>query len=312
MATAVRASADGGFGAIGRAMLGWIVLCAGIGLAISTARFITGLISAPPAAAAPLIQAVLVTALVVPAILALRSRLDRKSPAGLGLSRRMTAPLLFGLLVGVVTGAATWLPALWMGWISVERVHYGTLVSFLLINACVLLLYEALPEELALRGYAWANVNSRWSPLIATLSVTALFVFSSSLISVFQFGSARLLDVEPGGFGWAPAGSDPIVYFLQLGVFGLVLCAARRVPVDGALGIAVAFHVAQLSVTRLVLGGLGWLDSGLDIEFQAPDAIALVLVHICLGGFIFILTRKWLQRRDTVTDGNARMHRAGT
>ncbi|WP_258059933.1 hypothetical protein [Arthrobacter sp. ZGTC212] len=44
----------------------------------------------------------------------------------------------------------------------------------------------------------------------------------------------------------------------------------------------------------------------------APDAIALVLVHICLGGFMFILTRKWLQRRDTVTEGNALMHRAGS
>ncbi|MBO0897386.1 CPBP family intramembrane metalloprotease [Arthrobacter sp. zg-ZUI10] len=296
---------------MGRALLGWIVLCAGIGLAISTARFAAGLTSAP-AAAVPLLQALLVTALVVPVILLLRSKVDRKSAADLGLSRRMLTPVIFGLTVGVASGAATWLPALWMGWISIERVDYGTLMSFLVINAFVLLLYEALPEELALRGYAWANLRSRWSPLIATWIVTVLFIFSSSLISVFQFGSARLLDVEPVGLGWAPAGTDPVAYVLQLGLFGLVLCAARRVPVAGALGIAIAFHLAQLTVTRLVLGGLGWLDSGIDVEFTAPDAIALVLVHICLGGFMFILTRKWLQRRDTVTEGNALMHRAGS
>ncbi|MBO0908691.1 type II CAAX prenyl endopeptidase Rce1 family protein [Arthrobacter sunyaminii] len=212
---------------MGRALLGWIVLCAGIGLAISTARFAAGLTSAP-AAAVPLLQALLVTALVVPVILLLRSKVDRKSAADLGLSRRMLTPVIFGLTVGVASGAATWLPALWMGWISIERVDYGTLMSFLVINAFVLLLYEALPEELALRGYAWANLRSRWSPLIATWIVTVLFIFSSSLISIFQFGSARLLDVEPVGLGWAPAGTDPVAYVLQLGLFGLVLCAARR------------------------------------------------------------------------------------
>ncbi|WP_258073463.1 hypothetical protein [Arthrobacter sp. 08Y14] len=37
-----------------------------------------------------------------------------------------------------------------MGWISIERVDYGTLMSFLVINAFVLLLYEALPEGNAL------------------------------------------------------------------------------------------------------------------------------------------------------------------
>ena len=88
-----------------------------------------------------------------------------------------------------------------------------------------------------------------------------------------------------------------MAYFLQVGLFGLVLCAARRVPLAGALGVAIAFHLAQLTVTRLVLGGLGWLDSGVDVRFNAPDAIALVLVHICLGGLIFILTRKFLGRR---------------
>lgn len=91
--------------------------------------------------------------------------------------------------------------------------------------------------------------------------------------------------------------SDPVAYFLQIGLFGLVLCAARRVPVAGALGVAIAFHLAQLTVTRVVLGGLGWLDSGVDVQFNAPDAIVLVLAHICLGGLIFILARKFLSRR---------------
>ncbi|MDN3481909.1 hypothetical protein QMA10_08225 [Arthrobacter sp. APC 3897] len=97
---AVRSGFAGGAAAVGRAVLGWIVLCAGIGLAITVAGFLTGLIPAPAAAAVPLVQAVLVTVLVVPAVLLLLSKLDRASPAHLGLSRRMTAPVVFGLLAG--------------------------------------------------------------------------------------------------------------------------------------------------------------------------------------------------------------------
>lgn len=108
---AVRPSRDGAFAVVGRALLGWIVLCAGIGVAISIARFTAGRTGTTTEAAVPLLQAALVSALVVPVILLLRRKVDRRSAADLGLSRRMTAPALFGLLVGTVSGALTWLPA---------------------------------------------------------------------------------------------------------------------------------------------------------------------------------------------------------
>lgn len=272
------------------------MLCAGIGIAITISRFISDLFQAPAAVLAVL-QAVLVSALVVPSIVWLRRRKDRQSVTSLGMSWRIGTPVGIGVGVALVSAALVWLPAFAAGWIRFDSLNLGELVIFLIINITVLFLYEALPEELALRGYAWANVASSWSPFAATLIVTGLFSFSAALISVFQTGSAILLNVEAQGLGLAPAGNDPIVYFVQLIVFGLALCAARRIPVMGALTIAIAFHVVQLTITRVLLGGLGWLSAGVEFTFVEPDAIVLVLVHIALSGLIFLVIRIWYTKR---------------
>ncbi len=272
------------------------MLCAGIGLGISIARLLGEAFAAPPAFV-PVVQAVLVTSLVVPALLLLRRTLDRRSLTGLGLSPRMGGPVLLGVAVGVLRGAVTWLPALGMGWIAVERIDPATLVVFLVVNSIVLFFYEALPEELALRGYAWTNVRDSWHPFAATVLVTLLFCFSALVISVAHAGSALLLGMESSGPSFAPSGTDPVAYVLQIAAFGLALGAARRIPLPGVLGTAIAFHVTQLTITRILLGGMGWIDSGVTVRFANPDVIALVLVHIALCGVAFIVIRKTLTRR---------------
>lgn len=291
-----RLRAPGGWAPLVRALLGWLVLCAGIGLGISISRFL-GEAFAPSSAFVPLLQAVLVASIVVPTILVLRCRIDRRSLASLGLSPRIGGPVILGTAVGLLGGAATWLPALGMGWIVVERIDPATLVLFLVVNSIVLFLYEALPEELALRGYAWTNIRDGWSPGVATVIVTVLFCLSSLVISLAHTGSGLLLGVETSGPSLAPSGSDPIAYVIQLAVFGLALCAARRIPLPGVLGVVIAFHVTQLTVTRALLGGLGWIESGVTVRFTDPDVIALVLVHIALCGAMFILIRKVIARR---------------
>lgn len=279
-----------------RALVGWVVLCAGIGIAISLARFFAELFAAPQAVVAA-IQAALVTALVVPSVVLLRRRVDRRSVAGLGLSKRVSLPIALGLGIAVLGAALAWVPALTAGWIRFDSIDLGAFALFLVINFVVVFLYEALPEELALRGYAWSNIRDGWSPFATSLIVTVIFTLSSALISVIQTGSALLLRVEAQGFSLVPAGNDTFAYFLQLFLFGLALSAARRIPIPGALVIAIAFHVTQLTITRILLGGLGWINSGVETTFLEPDAIALVLVHILLSGLTFLAIRIWLTRR---------------
>jgi hypothetical protein len=280
--------------ALVRGLLGWGVLCAGLGLAVGLAAVLqqrAGLAGA----ARVLVQAGLMALLVVPAVLVLRRRLDRRSTSSLGLGRRLGRPVLLGVGVGLGSGAAVWWPAVLAGWVRVDGVDLTTHVRFLLLNGLALLLFEALPEELALRGYTWTNLRDGWGAGTATLLSTALFPFSAGMSSVVSAGVTGLLGTRPLPLQAFP--DDPVVYVLQLLVFGLALVAARRVRVPAALWVAIAFHWTQLTVTRTLLGGLGWVDSGWRVTFVQPDALALVLVHVVVAGALFVALRHLHQRR---------------
>jgi hypothetical protein len=241
---------------------------------------------------------VLMSAIVVPAVLLLRRRLDRRSLAGLGLSRRIGRPIALGVGVGAVTGAVVWVPAGLLGWIRVDDVDLAAFVGFLLLNGVLLALYEAIPEELALRGYMWTNLRDGTGLVVATLLTTVLFPATGVVIESGRWIVRTIAGSDTGAFTPIPGGNDAIVYVLQLGLFGLALIAARRIPMEGALFIAMAFHWTQLTVTRVLLDPMGWASSGWDVAFVEPDAIALVLVHIVLAGIVFVAVRKRMERRQ--------------
>ena len=275
--------------ALARGLLGWLVLWLGLGIAIGVMKVLDQRIGLSDAAQA-LGQAALMAVLVVPTILVLRARLDRRSAAGLGWGRPALASILLGLGLGFGTGVLAWAPAFLFGWVRLEALDLSAFVSFLALNGLALLFYEALPEELALRGYLWTNLRDGFGTAVATLLTTILFPLGGIVVTGVAAGITALFGTETSPVSFFPA--DPVVYLIQLTLFGLALIAARRVPLPGALFAAVAFHWAQLTVTRTMLGGLGWTQPGWDLTFVQPDAIALVLVHIVLGGLAFVLFRR--------------------
>jgi hypothetical protein len=281
--------------AVARGVVGWLVLGVGIGVAIGVAEA-AGRWWSLGAATVMVLQAVFTSALVVPAIVLLRTRVDRRPLVGLGLGRPVTGPVALGLGVGLGAGALVWVPAWLAGWVEVGEVDLGALGGFLLLNTVVLLLFEAFPEELALRGYVWSTVRDGWRVAAATLITTAMFPFTAAVIGAVRWAVGTLLASSPDDLTLFPDGSDPVAYVVQLVVFGLVLVAARRTPVRGALLVAVAFHLAQLTVNRLVLGGTGWLPTGVDVDLAHPDVILLVLVHLAVSGLVFVLVRRRLER----------------
>ncbi len=238
------------------------------------------------------------SAIVVPAVVLLRRRLDRRSLASIGLSRRIGRPIALGVGVGAVTGAVVWVPAGLLGWIRVDGVDLAAFAGFLLLDGVVLALYEAIPEELALRGYMWTNLRDGTGLVVATLLTTALFPAIGVVIESGRWILLTIAGSDTGAFTPVPEGNDAVVYVLQLGLFGLALVAARRIPMEGALLIAMAFHWTQLTVTRVLLDPMGWVSSGWDVAFVEPDAIALVLVHIVLAGLVFVAVRWRLERRQ--------------
>jgi hypothetical protein len=101
------------------ALLGWIVLGVGLGLAIGVADAVTRATGAGILVEV-VVQAVLMSALVLPAVVLLRRRLDRSGLRTLGLTWRVVRPLALGVGVGAATGAITWVPAGLLGWIRVD------------------------------------------------------------------------------------------------------------------------------------------------------------------------------------------------
>ena len=278
-----------------RGALGWLVLTLGLGVSIGLVEVLDQRIGLPMVARF-VVQALVMSSLVVPTVLLLRTRLDGRTLRGLGWAQPLPRPVAIGTSVGLVSGVVVWLPALLAGWIRVDHVDVAEFATFLTLGGAVLVLYEALPEELALRGYAWTNLRDGWGSAVATVVVTALFPLSGPAASLVATPVVALLGGTPAitlGF----PGGDAVAYVLQLVLFGLALVAARRVPLPGALFVAVAFHWTSLTVTRTLLGGLSWMPSGWDVTFVEPDAVALVLVQLVVGGLLFVALRSLGRRR---------------
>lgn len=279
--------------ALARGLLGWLVMCLGIGIAIGAVGVIDQRVGLSAIARA-MGQAAVMSALVIPAILLLRRRLDRRSAASLGWARPVAAPAALGLVVTLAAGALTWVPAALLGWIRVDAFDGATFAVFLVLNGIALLFYEALPEELALRGYTWTNLRDGFGTTLATIGTTALFPFGGVLITGVAAAITAVAGTSAIPVTFFP--SEAVAYVLQLTLMGLALVAARRIPVPGAVFVAVACHWCVLTIVRALLGGSGWAPSGVEVTFVQPDAIALVLVHMVLCGLMFIAVRRARQR----------------
>jgi len=230
-------------------------------------------------------------------VLRVGGRVGRAALADLGWSLPAMRACLAGAGLAGATSALTWAGAGLLGWITVVRVDVGALMVFLVVNTVVLTSYEALPEELSLRGYAWTNLRDGWGPAVATVVVTTLFALNSAPMSLLRRIWAILLGNETEPIALAPYGTPTFFYIIHLTCFGLVLIAARRLPITGALAAPMSFHLVYLTANRIIMGGFSWLGSGVEVEFDSPDTAVLVLAPLALSGPAFILLRKWLEAR---------------
>ncbi|MBD7949500.1 CPBP family intramembrane glutamic endopeptidase [Oerskovia rustica] len=266
---------------LARAVLGAAVM--GVGLGASVAL---GIAAAEhwglDGFLARLVPALLVTSLVVPAILFLRRRFDRRSLRGIGLVGPLTAVRTAGLGFAVVVAAAVVVlgGATVAGWLTWGAVDRGDLLLFLVTNTSIALLYEAVPEEVSLRGYVLTTLRSRYARWVAIVVTTALFLAAASTSVVVGAGLTRLLDVEPFPWGVVPAGEDPVSYFMLLAVFGLMLAYAREADPTASVWTCVGAHLAFLTVNRVVLSVGG---TGVEVELASPDVLLLVPLYVGLA-----------------------------
>jgi membrane protease YdiL (CAAX protease family) len=155
-----------------------------------------------------LVRGTICSLLAVSLIVLFRRRIDRRSMEGLGLPGLQNSLSTFGLGVLLTGGAAVatfGLGGAW-GWVTFGTVSWSALLVFISTNTVVAFLYEALPEELTLRGYTYRNLNATLRRWTASLVVVLLFLMVPAFSSLF----AAAIGVSLGGLCGVRALRPPV------------------------------------------------------------------------------------------------------
>ncbi|MEJ3651890.1 type II CAAX endopeptidase family protein [Actinomycetes bacterium KLBMP 9759] len=222
------------------------------------------------------VRAVLVAVLAVPLVLMARRHLDRRPLAGLGLAGPRLRPFLLGMACWAVPAALGILVSTLAGWgsIAIGALNTPTLVLIVALPVLVVL-YEALPEELVFRGYMYRNLATRLPRWVAVVGQAVLFT-------------------AWGGLSGSADGWERYVLFFT---FSVVLGVLR--VVTGSLWATMGFHLAFQWFTQ-------WLSAavragGVTVEGRADlELVAFWLLPIVLGTVVLLAVlgrgRGWGQR----------------
>lgn len=178
------------------------------------------------------------------------------------------------------TGAALWLlPAtagvalcVSLGWATLSPAAApADLAVTLPAVALAVLLVEALPEELALRGYVQGLVGRRAAPWIALLVQMAVFI----------------------AFAWAAGALGTAQQWMFVPGLGLILGYARAL--SGQVWTCIGIHWAWMTATQWLLAGfeIGGAQILLFVAFALlPSTTIGIVLGVHRPGF------DWRQRQD--------------
>ncbi|WP_017585652.1 CPBP family intramembrane glutamic endopeptidase [Nocardiopsis ganjiahuensis] len=184
------------------------------------------------------VTALLFLGLTLLMVWAARRYLDRRPWSGLRLTgpREAWWPLLVGTLSWAVPGLLGLALAAAVGISITPAAPLAEILLSLLVLAVVVLLSEAVPEELVFRGHLFRNLNTAMATWLAVAVQALLFGF---------WGTALWVITE----GWETVG-ERLPMFLGMGV----VLGCIRVLTDN-LWACVGFHVAFQTAAQ---GLLGW------------------------------------------------------
>ena len=235
--------------------------------------------------AVSIIQAAVVMLIVVPAVL----YIGRKYQISTGILPVLTGRGLLHFLCGaglvVILGGAGFIVASYAGLITVISWHLSPeLVLAIAVNTCIALFYEALPEELSLRGAMYSGLRQQLPAAAAYVGQILLFVLVPVAVNGMQ------------GLAGMPSGvTISIDYIILLLAFGTTLQLLRSYT--GSIGASIGFHLAYLEMARFVVGQR---EQRL-ITFAEKEAglgeILILFLSIIVGGAVVLGALLIVQRR---------------
>ena len=179
---------------------------------------------------AHIFQAVLTSLVVIPMIVLARRFLDRRSFAGLGLTRLRVGwrPLLIGMLCWFLPASMGIGVSVALGWTEITpQAPPGDIVLLGIGLMLLVFIYEALPEELIFRGYIYRNLASNLPRWLAVFGQALLFML----------------------WGFANGGANSVERSLLFFMAALILGIFR--VVTGSLWASIGFHLAFQTIAQL-------------------------------------------------------------
>ncbi|GIO27431.1 CPBP family intramembrane glutamic endopeptidase [Ornithinibacillus bavariensis] len=191
-----------------------------------------------------LIQGLVMSGLVVPIILYLYRhayRITGVKPKIPVYSWKRAYHFFTGILLATTLAVLGFIIATTQGWIVIEQWHNPDYwFTPLLFNIIIAFLYEALPEELALRGLLYDVLRSRFATWLAVLFQTLLFLSVPLVVNQLQV----LVGLNPGN-------TITVDYIILILCYGICLQLVRIWT--RSLWTSIGFHLAYLEITRFVV-----------------------------------------------------------
>lgn len=223
-----------------------------------------------------IVMAFATSAIVVPFIIMVRRAFDKQPFAGLSLALDASAvkPFLVGALSWFVPFLIGLALVIGLGLVQIEAIAtWGEILAFIPLLVVLVFLLEALPEELAFRGYLQSNLRKILEPWLAVTIQAALFG---------SWGVAIWL-ISGGGIDVAHAS--------MFYVMGAILGVVRLVT--GSLWTGIGAHVTFQTAAQLLLNA----ERG---HFAVEGAVWLQIIALGMVPFSLLIPSVERFYRDKV------------
>lgn len=226
------------------------------------------------------IQAIFMSGIVVPLIWYYRTRIDKGLPKSIGVGniRQATSKFLLGFGFIAVPIIITISSVELFGWGSVNFNTGDNLLKTLSIGILTAFFFEALPEELAFRGYLYSHLNvhfKRWMSALFTIGLFVLAPITVTGIAYYLLG----MEISLGG-----ANTITGSYIITMFIFGTFMQYLRILTKSVWTGIG--FHLMFVYINRIIGPGDNNIIQIKDITSETPMQIVLlgsiVIIFIAL------------------------------
>lgn len=255
-------------------LLGWLTMTIGLFMATVLGQWVRNV--GGTQSVTLLAQAVVVALIIIPAVYMIQHRF--------GVKLKLLPFSLNGLLCFL---CGFGLPSLMAGvglfiaesqqWVLIIEWHLtAELFAAIMGNLVIAFLYEALPEELTLRGLVYSGLRMRLPVIFAYLGQMALFV----LVPVTVLALQELTGMTAGG-------AITVEYVILLLCFGVTLQLWRSLT--DSLWASIGFHLAYLEISRFVILPRGNLAIITYTEQEAGTGDLFILFGMVILGTALVL-----------------------